>query len=252
MTAIFTFLITHWYLSLFSQSFFDHRYAAHAAFSMNKFWERFFYIFSYITQGASYMSPHAYGIMHRMHHAYTDTKKDPHSPWFSKGIVDMMRRTNRIYLGIYRGTLKVDQRFTKNVPDWPAFDRWALTYTSSIIWTILYLGFYVYFAPSYWLCLLIPIHVLMGPIHGTVVNWFAHKYGYRNFAMKNTSRNLFPVDLLMLGEGYHNNHHKFASRANFGYRWHEIDLVYVAIVILNALGVVHLKKEAKQFVISEF
>ena len=38
----------------------------------------------------------------------------------------------------------------------------------------------------------------------------------------------------MLGEGYHNNHHKFGGRANFGgVRWHEIDVVtlhdYVAL-----------------------
>ncbi|MCS6833869.1 MAG: acyl-CoA desaturase, partial [Flammeovirgaceae bacterium] len=43
--AVLIFLVTHWYLSLFSQTFFLHRYAAHALFKMNKFWERFFYLF---------------------------------------------------------------------------------------------------------------------------------------------------------------------------------------------------------------
>jgi stearoyl-CoA desaturase (delta-9 desaturase) len=42
---------------------------------MSKFWERFFYLFAYITQGSSYLSPRAYAILHRMHHAYTDTEK---------------------------------------------------------------------------------------------------------------------------------------------------------------------------------
>jgi stearoyl-CoA desaturase (delta-9 desaturase) len=79
MTVLY-FFIAQWYLALFSQSFFDHRYASHRAFTMSKFWERFFYVFAYITQGSSYLSPHAYGILHRMHHAYTDTEKDPHSP----------------------------------------------------------------------------------------------------------------------------------------------------------------------------
>jgi len=242
----------HWYLSLFSQTFFDHRYAAHGAFTMSKFWERFFYIFAYITQGASYMSPRAYGIMHRMHHAYTDTERDPHSPGYSKGMIDMMFRTNKVYLGIYKGTLQVDERFTKNVPDWPAFDKWALTYYSSTIWTIIYIIFYAYFAPSYWWYLLIPIHVLMGPVHGTIINWYAHKYGYRNFEMNNTSRNLLPIDFLMLGESYHNNHHKFPSSANFGYHWFEIDPTYLVMLLLNAVGIIHLKYESKKRIVTEF
>jgi stearoyl-CoA desaturase (delta-9 desaturase) len=49
---------------------------------MNKFWERFFYLLAYISQGSSYVSPKVYAIMHWMHHAYADTEKDPHSPRF--------------------------------------------------------------------------------------------------------------------------------------------------------------------------
>ncbi|HJY63202.1 MAG TPA: acyl-CoA desaturase, partial [Ignavibacteria bacterium] len=47
------FFITHWYLSLFFQTFFHHRYASHGAFTMSKSWERVFYILSFITQGSS-------------------------------------------------------------------------------------------------------------------------------------------------------------------------------------------------------
>jgi len=79
MTMLFIF-IALWYSSLFFQTFFQHRYAAHRAFEMSKFWEKVFFIFTYIAQGTSYMSPRAYAIMHRMHHAYTDTEMDPHSP----------------------------------------------------------------------------------------------------------------------------------------------------------------------------
>ncbi len=252
MKAILIFLAAHWYLSLFSQTFLDHRYAAHGAFSMSKFWERFFYIFAYITQGSSYMSPRAYGIMHRLHHAYTDTAQDPHSPRFSKGVIDMMLRTNKVYLGIYKHTLTPDARFLKNIPDWPAFDRWAMSYTSSLLWVLIYIGYYVYFASSFWWYLLIPVHVFMGPIHGTIINWFAHKYGYSNFEMNNTSKNLLPLDILMMGESYHNNHHKFPSRVNFGYKWHELDPTYLVMKLLSWLGVIHFNKLATQRVATEF
>lgn len=251
--AILIFFAAHWYLSLFSQTFFYHRYASHAAFTMSKSWERFFYIFSYLVQGSSYMSPYAYAIMHRMHHAFTDTEKDPHSPRFSKNVVAMMMRTNRIYMGILKGTLQVDEKFTKNVPDWPAFDRWALTWTSSILWSLLYIGYYVIFATAWWMYLLVPIHILMGPVHGTIVNWFAHKYGYTNFKLNNTSRNLLPVDFLMLGESYHNNHHKFPSRINFGgVRWHEIDPVYPVILLLNGFSIIKVKDISRKRAEVEF
>lgn len=191
------------------------------------------------------MSPRAYAIMHRMHHAYTDTINDPHSPRYSKNVFQMMMNTNKIYMGIYNGTLQVDDKFSKNVPDWPGFDKWAITWTSSIVWSLVYIGYYVYFATAWWMYLLVPVHVLMGPVHGTIVNWFAHKYGYSNFKMNNTSRNLLPVDLFMLGEAYHNNHHKHPSSINFGgVRWHEFDPVYPVILLLNWLGVIKVKSES--------
>jgi len=145
-------------------------------------------------------------------------------------------------MGVYNGTLQVDNKFMKNIPDWPAFDKWALSWTSSILWSLIYIGYYVLFATAWWMYLLIPIHIFMGPVHGTIINWFAHKYGYVNFKVNNTSRNLLPVDFLMLGESYHNNHHKYPHRINFGgIRWHEIDPVYPTIRLLDWLGIIKIK-----------
>jgi len=90
---------------------------------------------------------------------------------------------------------------------------------------------------------LLPLQFLMSPIHGAIINWFAHKYGYRNFEVGDTSRNFLPTDFLMMGESYHNNHHKHGSRANFGgVRWHEIDPTYLVIKVLAALRVIRLTK----------
>lgn len=250
---ILIFFIAHWYLSLFTQTFFYHRYASHRTFTMSKNWEKFFYIFSYITQGASYMSPRAYAVMHRMHHAFTDTERDPHSPKFSKNVYDMMMKTNNVYLGIYKEKFKVDEKFMKNVPDWPTFDKFALTWTSSFFWSALYIAYYIYFATVWWMYLLLPIHILMGPVHGTIINWFAHKYGYINFKVNNTSKNLLPLDVIMLGESYHNNHHKYPARINFGgIRWHEIDPVYPIIRLLGWLKIIQLKDNSLKLVETEF
>jgi len=45
----------------------------------------------------------------------------------------------------------------------------------------------------------------------------------------------------VLGESYHNNHHKFGGRANFGHAWHEIDPVYQVIKVLSFFHVIKLK-----------
>jgi stearoyl-CoA desaturase (Delta-9 desaturase) len=244
MIIILLFFVAHWYLALFMQTFLQHRYAAHAAFSMSKFWERFFYIAAYITQGSSYVSPRAYAVMHRMHHAYTDTDKDPHSPKFDSNIWKLMWHARQVSNQIYKGTFEVEPRFLKNLPDWPAMDKIAHSAWSRIGWVIVYILFYMQFATSPWLYLLLPLQVAMLPLHGAIINWFAHKYGSVNFPMKNTSTNLFKVDLLMMGEAYHNNHHKNPSATNFGFRWFEVDPTYGVIRIFHWMKIIRIHKIA--------
>ena len=115
--VIILFFLAHWYLSLFCQTFFQHRYAAHQAFTMSKGWERFFYILTFVTQGSSFISPRAYAIMHRLHHAHTDTELDPHSPSYDSNLFTMMWRTKNVYQAILHGKYAVEERFMKNLPD---------------------------------------------------------------------------------------------------------------------------------------
>ncbi len=244
MIIILLFFAAHWYLSLFMQTFLQHRYAAHGAFTMHKGWERFFYIMAYITQGSSYVSPRVYAIMHRMHHAYTDTENDPHSPKYNDNVFIMMWRVYKFSKNVFKDQQEIEPRFRKNLPDWPALDRLAHSTLSQLTWIALYILFYVQFAPSGWWFLLLPIHILMVPIQGVIINWFAHKYGSVNFKMKNTSTNLFKVDVLMMGEAYHNNHHKNPSSTNFGHRRYELDPTYAIIRFFNWLGIVRIQKLA--------
>lgn len=237
------FFAAHWYLSLFCQTFFHHRYAAHQMFTMSKGWEKFFFILSFITQGSSYLSPYAYGLLHRQHHAYPDQEKDPHSPRFDRNLFTMMWRTKRIYNDIFYHRYPVEERFKGDIPTWHSFDKLADRWPIRVAWCGVYIAFYAYFVgDQYWLWALLPIQFVMGPFHGAIINWFAHKYGYTNFKVSDTSKNLMPVDIFMMGEGYHNNHHSHGDRPNFGYKWHEIDPVYPFILLFNAVGIIKLKK----------
>ena len=173
--------------------------------------------------------------MHRMHHAFADTENDPHSPKYDETIFNMMWKTKTIYSKIASGQEIPDKRFTNGVPRWDFFDKFARSWPSRLFWGASYVAVYYFFASEIWLWVLLPIQFLFSPIHGAIINWFAHKYGYRNYEVKDTSRNILPFDFLMMGESYHNNHHKYGSRPNFGgIRWHEIDPTYQVIKLLKS------------------
>jgi stearoyl-CoA desaturase (delta-9 desaturase) len=114
-----------WYSGLFFQTFFLHRYAAHQVFTMSKLSERVCFVLTWLCQGSNYLSAYGYGVMHRMHHAYADTEKDPHSPKYDKNLLAMMWRTKNTYQDINKKRVEVDAKFTKNVPQWERFDAFA-------------------------------------------------------------------------------------------------------------------------------
>lgn len=239
---ILVFFVAHWYLSLFVQTFYLHRYAAHKMFLMNKFWERFFYLLTYVSQGSSFLSPRAYAVLHRMHHAFSDTEMDPHSPHFSNNAFAMMWKTKVIYNDVLHRKVMAEARFEGNYPEWPALENFGGSKISRLMWGTLYVLFYIQFATHWWMYLLLPLHFLMGPLHGAIVNWSGHKYGYQNFDNHDKSRNSLFFDFLTGGELFQNNHHKLPNRVNFGVKWWEVDPTYPVIWTLDKLRIIRLKK----------
>ncbi len=238
--AIVVLLIAHWQISVFFQTFFLHRYGAHRQFQMSRFWERTFHLMTYLSQGTSYLSPRAYAILHRSHHAYSDSERDPHSPANHHNVVAMMWATLKQYRGYVKGTRIPEARFEGGYPEWPLLDRIGGSWVASLGWAAGYTGVYILLAPSAWYFLLLPIHFLMGPIHGAIVNWCGHRYGYRNFDTGDLSRNTLPFDLVTWGELFQNNHHRFGQSPNFAARRFEIDPTYGVIRLLAAAGIIEL------------
>jgi stearoyl-CoA desaturase (delta-9 desaturase) len=241
--VILVILLIHWYCSLFFQTFFCHRYAAHRQFTMSPFWEKTFYISSWFFQGFTSLSPYAYGILHRMHHAYADTEKDVHSPKYDKSIIAMMVKTDRTFRAIRLRKYDVEERFSKNVPRWEFMEKYAYTWTAKISWVFVYTFLYYLFVPNdaLWMWSLLPLNLLMTPLQGVIINWFAHVVGYTNYKVSDTSKNLIPFDFLMMGEGYRNNHHAEPHNANFSRKWYELDPSYRVIQFFNFMGIVKLR-----------
>ncbi len=243
--AIVLFFVAHWQLSVFCQTFFLHRYSAHRMFSMSKGWERFFQLLTYVSQGSSYLVPRGYAVLHRMHHAYSDTEKDPHSPRNYGNVLSMMWDTKREYDDYAYHKVDPEPRFDGGVPEWPALDRLGQNWLMRFVWMGGYLAFYYAFATELWMWALLPAHFVMGPIHGAIVNWCGHRYGYSNFENGDDSKNTLPIDFVTLGELFQNNHHKYGMAPKFAARWFEVDPTYYAIRLFAALGIIRLESHQK-------
>jgi stearoyl-CoA desaturase (delta-9 desaturase) len=235
------FFIAHWQLSVFFQTFFLHRYGAHRQYSLTKGWERFFYLCTYVTQGSSFLCPRGYAILHRMHHAYSDTAKDPHSPLNHSGIFSLMLATKHRYDDYAYRRVEPESRFASDLPEWPFIDRIGQSWVGRVAWGAAYTLFYMRFATHAWMFALLPIHYVMGPVHGAIVNYFGHVLGYRNFDNGDASRNTLVFDFVTLGELFQNNHHKYAMSPNFAVRRFELDPTYVVMRVLNAIGVIDMR-----------
>ena len=76
--------------------------------------------------------------------------------------------------------------------------------------------------------------------HATfTINSLGHIYGKRRFPTKDHSRNNPWLAFITLGEGWHNNHHRFATSARQGFYWWEIDISYYTLKLLSFMGIVH-------------
>jgi stearoyl-CoA desaturase (delta-9 desaturase) len=243
--AILLFFVIHWQLSVFLQSFFHHRYGAHRQFTMSKGWERFFHLLAWTVQGSSYLNPRAYAIMHRMHHAFSDTPRDPHSPVQQKNFFAMMWRTKEQYEDIKYRRVEVEPRFEGGYPEWKLIDETLGGWVTSVSWGTLYALYYIAFATHWWMFLLLPFHWFLGPTHGAIVNWFGHKLGYRNYDSDDNSKNTLVFDVLTMGELFQNNHHKWGQSPNFAVRWFEIDPAWQMIRVLGWLKIIDLSGAQK-------
>ena len=85
----------------------------------------------------------------------------------------------------------------------------------------------------------------MGPIHGAIVNWAGHKYGYANFNNGDKSKNSEPWGFVMMGELFQNNHHKFPNSPKFAKKWFEIDPTFYIMIVMSWVGMIQFVKNDK-------
>ncbi|KAM5587850.1 palmitoyl-monogalactosyldiacylglycerol delta-7 desaturase, chloroplastic [Rosa sericea] len=203
-----------------------HRNLAHKSFKLPKWLE---YLFAYFGVLSLQGSPIAWVSTHRYHHQFTDTEKDTHSPlkgfWFSHmgWILDSNSR-----FGKYGGL--------KNVGDLkrqPFYVFLHCTYPlhSLLLGALLYLlGGLPFFIWGMGVRVVYVLHATL------LVNSVGHMWGKQVWKTGDLSRNNWLLGFLVLGEGWHNNHHAFEFSARQGLEWWQIDFTWYVIRLLQAIG----------------
>jgi stearoyl-CoA desaturase (delta-9 desaturase) len=210
-----------------------HRLLTHRSFQTPRFVE---YVLSVLGCLANEGGPLQWVAVHRLHHQHSDAEGDPHSPrdglwwahmlwWmpydpavgdpssYGRYVPDLAKDPVHRFLQRYHILLPV----VFGVLLFVTGQLWAGVGLSWLVW-----GMFVRTTVLY---------------HATwLVNSATHIWGYRTYATRDHSTNLWWVALVSLGEGWHNNHHAFPRSARHGLRWWEVDATYYVIRLLSLVG----------------
>ena len=205
-----------------------HRSQAHRAVQFHPAIAHFMRFWLWMTTG---MNTREWVAIHRKHHQAADTAQDPHSPK-QHGIWRVLFLGWKLYVEASRNKILIQELGAGTPNDWIE----EKVYTPHP-----YLGI---------LLMLVIDCVLFGPVGlivwgvqmlwipfwaAGVINGLAHWIGYRNYDVKDTSRNLWPWAFWIGGEELHNNHHGNGASAKFSQRWFEFDIGWQYIKILKFL-----------------
>ncbi len=235
-TLVVYFLVTT-HLTLIPVTLYLHRCQAHRALELHPLVTHPFRFWLWLTTG---MGTKEWVAVHRKHHAFVETEGDPHSPMVH-GIRKVMLEGTELYQQAARDP-EVLKRYGFGTPD---------DFMERHVYSHRYLGIGLY--------LLLAV-ALFGPIGITiwafqmmwipfiaagVINGIGHYWGYRNYdEVADTSRNIVPWGLFIVGEELHNNHHAHGSSAKFSAKWWEFDLGWFYIRVLSLLGLAKVRKLA--------
>ncbi len=224
---------------MFAITAFYHRYFSHRAFNASRTAQL---VFAVLGASAVQRGPLWWAAHHRYHHSQADHYEDPHSP------------VQHGFLHSHCGWFLTRENFTTRlslVRDLARFPelRWLDRYDAAVPVALAA----VLYGVGAWLQQAAPQLGTNGPQllvwgfcistvllwHSTfTINSLAHRFGTRRYATRDASRNNVWLALLTLGEGWHNNHHRYPLAARQGFFWWEVDVAWYGLGLLAALGVV--------------
>jgi stearoyl-CoA desaturase (delta-9 desaturase) len=215
-----------------------HRYFSHRSYQTSR---PFAFVLAWIAQSTAQRGALWWAAHHRAHHLYADDERDVHSP--------ARHGFFHAHVGwLFDARSTPDYRRVQDLSERPEL-RWldrfhllpplVLAIAAFLIagWPGLFVGFFASTVATW---------------HGTfVINSLAHVWGRRRYATKDDSRNNFWLALLTLGEGWHNNHHRYFRSCRQGFFPGELDVTYLVLRALEGLGLVWDLHEPPRAVLAE-
>lgn len=212
-----------------------HRCQAHRALELHPIVSHFFRFWLWMTTG---MVTKEWAAIHRKHHAKVETDEDPHSP-VAKGIRKVFFEGAELYRKEARNKETLERYGVGTPDDW--MERNVYTRHSAMGVTLMFIINILLFGTmglTIW-----AIQMAWIPFFAAgVINGIGHYAGYRNFECQDASRNIFPIGFFIGGEELHNNHHTYATSAKFSVKWWEMDIGWLVIRFLQALGLAKPKR----------
>ena len=229
-----------------------HRYFSHQTYITSRFGQFLLALWAgtSVQRGPLWWASH-----HRHHHQHSDEPEDAHSPrihgflWAHIGWITSKRN------------FPTDYSKVKDLTKYPEIvwlSRYDIVVPVLFATGLLFLGRTLeHAAPS--LQTNGPQLLIWGffvsttaLFHGTAtINSFTHLWGNRRFETTDDSRNSFILALITLGEGWHNNHHRYQSATRNGFYWWEIDITYYGLKLLSYTGFIWGLKPVPQSIYDE-
>jgi len=213
-----------------------HRLLTHRSYKTTKWMEYFLTLCGTLALEGG---PIFWVATHRIHHQHSDHEGDPHTPregtyWAHMGWImtgKAMHHDTEV-LARYTPDLSKD-KFHVALTTWHWVPQVVVGLALLAFGGIPYVLWGTFFRTTYGL-------------HCTwLVNSATHLIGSRRFQTRDDSRNSFWVAMMTFGEGWHNNHHAHPVSARHGLAWYEIDINWIGISVLKALGLAWDVKVAK-------
>lgn len=239
-------------IRMFAITAFYHRYFAHRTFKTNRFWQ---FIFAFIGNSAAQRGPLWWAAHHRHHHQHSDSEQDLHSPlqqgfwwshvgWFSCNAA-FKTPWQRIRDFAQFPELRFINRFDALAPAILGISLYALGELLAVYAPHLNTNGAQLFVWGFVISTVLLFHATV------TINSLGHVWGKRRFNTRDDSRNNAFLALLTLGEGWHNNHHRFPAATRQGFYWWQLDICYAVLWLLAKLGIVWDLKPVPQHILQE-
>ena len=227
--------LTH--VTIAAVTIFLHRAQAHRGLDLHAIPSHFFRFWLWLATG---QVTKEWVAIHRKHHAKCETAEDPHSPMVY-GIKKVVTQGAELYR-VESKKPETMQTYGLGTPDdWIERNVYSkFSWQGVGLMLVIDLALFGPIGATIW-----AVQMAWIPFHAAgIINGVGHYWGYRHYAVNDTSTNITPIAFWIGGEELHNNHHAFPTSARFSMRWYEFDLGWLYINILQFFGLAVVKKVA--------